>query len=210
MLLILSAIVSVTILEIMLSIDNALINASLAKKLPQHLQKKAVYFGISLGALFRVISLLLATLIISNPYIKTASALYLFWLAYEHLYLNKKDSWHSHPVRSVRSIFIQIALANLVFSIDNIIGVVGVSHSPYAIMTGVLLGVVALLFITPFVLRLMHTFPSLEKTTYILLIYIGVITLLDVFFQVDMPEYITFLFIVLAMFFAMQYDKRRS
>ena len=81
MLTFLSTVLSITVLELMLSVDNALVNASLAEELPERLQKKAIYIGIALGALFRFLCLFVATLIIENPLIKLVGALYLLWLA---------------------------------------------------------------------------------------------------------------------------------
>ncbi len=59
-----STILSITVLELMLSVDNALVNASLAEELPERLQKKAIYIGIALGAIFRFLCRFVATLII--------------------------------------------------------------------------------------------------------------------------------------------------
>ena len=206
----LSAILSVTLIEIMLSIDNALVNASLAKKLPHHLQQKALYGGIALGAVFKIIGLLVVSFLITNPFIKTLSALYLFWLAYEHLFAKPKEDWGLKKRNSPHFVITQLALANLVFSIDNIVGVVGISSHIFYIISGVLVGMVALLFITPLVLKLMHQFPSLEKMTYALLAYIGANILLQEYLHVSVPEYLTFVLIVLAMLITMAYDKKKS
>jgi predicted tellurium resistance membrane protein TerC len=69
---------------------------------------------------------------------------------------------------------------------------------------------IALLFITPFVLKLMHRFPSLEKMTYVLLAYIGATILLDEFLHIAVPEYITFIIILISMFLTMRYDRKKS
>lgn len=204
-----AALFSVAIIEILLSIDNALVNVSLAKKLPHHLQKKALFSGIILGGFFRIGGLLLASFFLTNPYIKILSALYLFWLAYEHLYTKSKDGWELKKRNRPHVIYAQVIIANLVFSIDNILGVVGISDHILYIILGVLVGVIALIFITPFVLRLMHQFPSLEKMTYILLIYIGSTVLFEEFSHYHIPEYITFLCISAAMFLAMRIDKKK-
>ncbi len=206
---ILGAVLSVTLIEIMLSIDNALVNASLAKKLPHHLQKKALYGGIALGALFKIIGLLVVSFLITNPFIKTLSALYLFWLAYEHLFAKHKEGWHLKKRNSPHFVITQLALANLVFSIDNIVGVVGISDHIFYIISGVLVGMIALLFITPLVLKLMHQFPSLEKMTYILLAYIGATILIEEFLHASIPEYITFVLIVIAMLITMRHDQKK-
>ena len=204
-----SAVLSVTIIEIMLSIDNALVNASLAKKLPHHMQKKALYGGIALGAFFKIVGLLVVSFLITNPFIKIISALYLFWLAYEHLFVKPKEGFELKKRNSPHFIITQLALANIVFSIDNIIGVVGISNHIFYIISGVLVGMVALLFITPLVLKLMHQFPSLEKMTYALLAYIGANILIEEFFSIAIPEYITFILIVIMMLLTMRHDQKK-
>lgn len=207
MITIVSAILSVALIEIMLSLDNALVNASLAKKLPHELQHKALIWGITLGGFFRISGLLLASFLITNPAIKILSALYLFWLAYEHLFAQTKPDWQIAKVKKHHFIITQLILANLVFSIDNILGVVGISHHIIAIVFGVIIGIVVLIYTTPFVLKLMHQFPSMEKMTYILLIYIGSITLIEEIVHYHVPEYITFFCIALAMTAAVRIDK---
>jgi predicted tellurium resistance membrane protein TerC len=52
-----SIIVSLFILEVLLSIDNALVNATLAEALPEHKRIKAIRIGIVLGAVFRLVAL---------------------------------------------------------------------------------------------------------------------------------------------------------
>ncbi len=205
-----TAIFSVAFIEILLSIDNALVNVSLAKKLPHHLQKKALISGIALGGFFRITGLLLASFLLTNPYIKTLSALYLFWLAYEHLFAKSKEGWELKKRNHPHMILAQVIMANFVFSIDNILGVVGISDNILYIVLGVLVGVIALIFITPFVLRLMHQFPSLEKMTYVLLVYIGSAILFEEFTHYHVPEYITFLCIATAMFIAIWIDRDTS
>lgn len=208
MLTFLSTVLSITVLELMLSVDNALVNASLAEELPERLQKKAIYIGIALGALFRFLCLFVATLIIENPLIKLVGALYLLWLAYAHFFRSPKEerSLKRHP--HFRLVVTQIALADLVFSIDNIVGAIGISSHFSYVVFGVAIGILTMIFVTPLMLRLMNTFPSLIKTAYGIIAYIGLAIMLEVVTHTHIPEYITFAFIIFTILATMWYDKK--
>src|ERR1035437_6238456 len=80
-----SIVASLFLLEILLSVDNALVNASLAEDLPPKQRLRAMRQGIIYGAGFRVVALVFASIIIHNIWIKTAGALYLIFLAIKHL-----------------------------------------------------------------------------------------------------------------------------
>ncbi len=204
----LSIIFSVIVLELILSVDNILVNASLAKDLPASLQKKAVYWGIGIAALFRVLCLFVATIIIQNPYIKVLGAFYLLYLSFSHFFLSKEEEKerqaHPHFVR----VILEIAVANLVFSIDNIVGVIGISSHFAYIVSGVLIGIVVMVVLTPQALRLMNAFPTLIKTAYVIIAYIGITILLDVFLHVSVSEYVTFGFIMAAVIGTILSDRR--
>ncbi len=210
MLTIISTILSIAILELMLSVDNALVNASLAEELPKKLQKKAIYIGIALGALFRFLCLFVATIIIENPIIKVMGALYLIWLAYSHFFRNKTEERELKRHPHFRLVIVQIALADLVFSIDNIVGAIGISsYFPYVVF-GVFIGITTMLFITPLMLKLMNIFPSLIKTAYGIIAYIGLVILFEAATHTHIPEYLTFAFIITAMLATMWHDRRRQ
>jgi YkoY family integral membrane protein len=208
MLTFISTISSIALLELMLSVDNALVNASLAEELPKKLQKRAIYIGIALGALFRFLCLFVATIIIENPAIKAIGACYLLWLAYSHFFRTPKEerSLKRHP--HFRLVIVQIALADLVFSIDNIVGAIGISSEYSYVVFGVAIGILTMIFVTPLMLRLMNTFPSLIKTAYGIIAYIGLAILFEVATHTHIPEYLTFAFIVFTILATMWYDKK--
>jgi YkoY family integral membrane protein len=206
----LSTILSIAILELMLSVDNALVNASLAEELPKKLQKRAIYLGIALGALFRVLCLFMATLIIENPGFKIAGALYLIWLGYSHFFRTKKEEYELRRHPHFHLVIGQIALADLVFSIDNVVGAVGISSEFGYVVFGVLIGITTMIFVTPLMLRLMNTFPSLIKTAYAIITYVGFIILVETFTHIHVPEYLTFALIISAILWTMHADKKRG
>lgn len=210
MLTFITTILSIAVLELMLSVDNAIVNASLAEELPKKLQKKAIYIGIALGALFRFLCLFVATIIIENPVIKITGAFYLLWLAYSHFFRSKKEEYELKRHPHFRLVIAQIALADLVFSIDNIVGAIGISSNYSYVVFGVFIGITTMIFVTPLMLRLMNTFPSLIKTAYGIIAYIGLAILFEAATHTHIPEYITFTFIVTAMIITMWHDRKKQ
>lgn len=206
----LSIILSITILELILSVDNALVNASLAEDLPPHLQKKAIYWGIGMGAIFRIICLFIATLIIQNPIIKVIGGLYLIYLAFSHFLRSQEDATELRKHPHFNKVIVQIALADLVFSIDNIVGVIGLSSHFAYIVIGVLIGIIAMIFITSEALKLMNAFPTLTRTAYGIIAYIGFSILVETFLKIHISEYVTFGIILLSIASTIFYDKYYS
>src|SRR5512142_224213 len=80
----LSIIVTLVILESLLSADNALVMAILVRPLPKHQQKRALMYGIAGAFVFRFLMLLFAILIIKLWYLRAAGGAYLAYLAGEH------------------------------------------------------------------------------------------------------------------------------
>lgn len=207
MLTIISTILSITVLELMLSVDNALVNASLAEELPPRLQKKAIYAGIAIGALFRVVCLFLASIIIENPIIKIIGGIYLVWLAYDHFFRNKKEEKELRKHPHFGKVIGQIAVADLVFSIDNVVGAIGISSHFSYVVFGVLIGIITMIFVTPIMLTLMNKFPTLIKTAYGIIAYIGLAILFDSIIGIHISEFITFILILIAVLLTMRYDQ---
>jgi predicted tellurium resistance membrane protein TerC len=197
MLTVLSTILSITVLELMLSVDNALVNASLAEELPPKLQKKAIYFGIGAGAVLRIICLFLATIILEN-------------IAFSHFFRSKSEEKELRKHPHFYKVIGEIALADLVFSIDNVVGAVGISSHFSYVVFGVLIGITTMLFVTPIMLTLMNKSPNLIKTAYGVIGYVGLSILIDAFLHFHIPEIITFVLILTAITATMLYDKKMN
>jgi YkoY family integral membrane protein len=196
----LAAIASIATLEVLLSVDNALVNASLAEELPREQQKKAIFAGIGLGALFRIASLLL----------KTIGALYLCYLAYEFFTRSKPESKEliKHP--HFKKVILEIAVADIVFSIDNIVGAVGISDNFNYVVFGVLVGIISMLFVTQIMSFLIHKFPTLERTAYIIIAFVGLSMLADLYAHFYIDEITKFFVILIMLVATIAYDMGRN
>ena len=81
----LTIIALLVMLEGVLSIDNALVLGLLAKRLPKHLQKRALTYGLVGAFVFRLISIGLASLLLKWWIVKLLGGGYLVYIAVKHL-----------------------------------------------------------------------------------------------------------------------------
>src|SRR6185503_19856956 len=139
--------VTLTVLEVVLGIDNVIFIAILAGKLPAHQQKKARQLGLSLALVTRILLLTLLTWMaqLTRPLfefmiwkydfsfsgrdlILLASGLFLLAKAtYEiHERLEVEDGEVTRRIApTFASVIIQILLLDIVFSLDSVITAVG-------------------------------------------------------------------------------------
>ncbi len=203
----LSIIVSLFIIEVLLSVDNALVNATLAESLPEEKRKKAIRIGILLGAVFRVVALFLVAIIIQNVWLKVLGGLYLVYLAMSHLgRIVNEEGKSITPKTTYRGVIFQIALADIVFSIDNVISAVSFSENIYIVMLGVGIGVVSMLFITPILSKLIHKYKGMPQAAYAIVGFVGVALLVETLTPVHISEVAKFAVVLAIALFTVWYE----
>lgn len=202
-----SIIVSLFIIEVLLSVDNALVNATLAESLPEGKRKKAIRIGILLGALFRIFALLLASIIIQNVWLKILGGAYLVYLAIAHLGKAVNEEGKIIKAKSTYAgVIAQIALADLVFSIDNVISAVSFSDNIYIVMFGVGIGIVSMLFITPLLSKLIEKYKGMPSAAYAIVGLIGVALVVETLSHIHIPEVQKFSAVLFICIFTVWYE----
>lgn len=203
----LSVILSLFIVEVLLSVDNALVNATLAESLPEEKRRKAIRIGILLGALFRVVALLLASFIIQNVWLKILGGLYLIYLMISHLGKPIDEEGKTIVAKpTFAGVIAQIALADLVFSIDNIISAVSFSENIYLVMIGVGIGIVSMLFITPILSKLIEKYKGMPQAAYAIVGLIGVVLILETTTHLHISEIYKFAGVLAICLFTVWYE----
>lgn len=200
-------ILSLFIIEVLLSVDNALVNATLAESLPEEKRKRALRIGILLGALFRIVALLLVSIIIQNEWLKVVGGLYLIYLAIVHLGKVVEESGKTiTPKTTYRGVIFQIALADIVFSLDNVVSAVSFSDNIYIVMIGVGIGVVSMLFITPILSRLIHKYKGMPAAAYAIVGLVGVALILETYTHMHIEEMYKFAVVGCIVAFTVWYE----
>jgi YkoY family integral membrane protein len=78
------------VLEGVLSIDNALVLGLLARRLPKHLQNKALTFGLVGALVFRIAAIATATFLLQWTFAKFLGGAYLVYVAFKHFVFGEK------------------------------------------------------------------------------------------------------------------------
>jgi YkoY family integral membrane protein len=181
-------------LEGILSIDNALVLALLAKPLPPHLQRKALTYGLVGAVVFRLIALSLTTYLMKWLWVKWVGGGYLIYVAASHFWKEwrgKKDSENedseSQKAKSKTptgkwafwKIVLIIELTDIAFAVDSILAAVALSNKFWVVFTGGLLGVILMRVAANAFITLIDRFPRMEVTAYLLVLVIGTKLVID-------------------------------
>ena len=192
------SLLTLTFLEIILGIDNIIFISIASSKLPEIKQKKARNWGLILAMAFRVILLFGISYIISlrQPFAHFTSKFFTvapsgqsiilaiggFFLLYKatNEIFEKMEGDPEKKIRhnttlnqTISKVIIQIALINLVFSIDSILTAIGLTSSvPIMISAVVISGIIMILFSGP-VGHFVNIHPSLQVLGLSFLIMIG-------------------------------------
>jgi YkoY family integral membrane protein len=176
----LPVIISLIIIEGLLSVDNALAIAALAKHLPEAEQKKALRYGIIGAYAFRGLCMWGAAWIIANPWLKIVGAAYLVHLMASHFSGQENEDGDDDPdgggkQRGFWMTVLAIEILDLTLSVDNVVAAVAIDGRLWVVCLGVFIGILALRFLAGYCIKLISRFPILEHTAFLLIGFVGCI-----------------------------------
>lgn len=163
-------------LEAVLSADNAIALASIAKGLDnRELQRQALNFGLLIAYVLRVLLIISAAWVIQFWQFELAGALYLLWLVGSYFFSHRSSEeentgrhfdnfWQAIPL---------IAFTDLAFSLDSVTTAIAVSDQIWLILMGGTIGVVALRFMAGLFIRWLQDYRHLEDAGYITVGLVG-------------------------------------
>ena len=188
-------------LEIVLSADNAIALAAIARKQPDPAaQQRALNLGLVFALLFRVVLILAAQWVLNFRPLMGAGAVYLLWLCLSHFFLqsaNDDDATTEESpgpgeaaTKSLAATAFTIALTDLAFSLDSVAAAVAVSDRIALVITGGVVGVVALRLSSGLFIRLLQRYRRLEAAGYLAVGLVGIQLSVRVFRpDVELPEW---------------------
>jgi len=200
-------------LEAVLSADNAIALAAIAQGLenPQ-LQRRALNFGLVVAFALRVVLILSATWVIRFWQFELAGAIYLLWLVFQHFTSDDQDQeGHHHGPRfnSLWQAIPLIGLTDLAFSLDSVTTAIAVSDQIWLVLTGGLIGVVALRFMAGLFIRWLAEFEHLEDAGFVTVALVGLRLLVKVVNDSYVPpEWM--MITAIALIFAWGFSKRKG
>jgi YkoY family integral membrane protein len=176
-------------LEAVLSADNAIALASIAKTLEdKRMQRKALNIGLILAFVLRIALIIAATWIIQFWQFELIGALYLLWLVFN--YFTSKEEEENLPrgksYSSLWQVIPLIAMTDLAFSLDSVTAAIAVADETWLIIIGATLGIITLRFLAGLFIRWLTEYTNLETAGYLTVGLVGMRLLV----RVINPEYI--------------------
>jgi YjbE family integral membrane protein len=146
-------------INIVLSGDNAVVIALACRALPPSQQKKAILFG-SVGAIvLRIILTFFAVFLLGLPYLKLIGAALLLWIGVGLLKGDDDEEeleGHSNLAAAIKTIIV----ADLVMSLDNVIGVAAAAKGNVPLLIiGLVISIPLIIYGSTLILKLMGRFP---------------------------------------------------
>jgi tellurite resistance protein TerC len=218
---VLFVVIQLIFLEGILSIDNAAVLGAMVSVLPSDQpvpyppplrflqgftnrvfgmqQLAALKVGLLGAYLGRGSMLLLATWVIRNPFLQVLGAIYLVKLAFDHLSVADQPGEEEvlQHERAAAGTFwlvvLNVELADLAFSLDNVVAAVALSDKLWLVLLGVALGIITMRFAAGIFTWLIKREPILATAAYIVVLNIGVELLLAEFLHMHFEAWQKFI-----------------
>jgi YkoY family integral membrane protein len=209
-------------LEGLLSADNAMVLAVLVLGLPRSEHQKALRYGIVGAFLFRGLAMLLARHMIRIAVVKIIGGAYLLWLPYQHFFRGDSDERRTPKaatpwlgLSAFWATVVRVELTDFVFAIDSILVAVAMSPKLWVVLTGGLLGIIAMRLVIGQLLVIVRRYPPLVDGAFIIIAWVGVKLVLEYLHSIhvidwEVPRWLSLGIIVVIFGIAFLYAKRQG
>ncbi len=198
----LTALLTLSFLEIILGIDNLIFITILVEKVEKSKQELARKLGLSLALVTRVILLLFISSImqLSEPIftvfehgfsvrdlILLVGGLFLIAKATFEIH-DKMEATHTESIANIKKgsfvkIIIQIGLLDIVFSLDSVITAIGMAKDIRIMIAAIMIAIVIMLVFAKSVADFVNTHPTFKILALSFLLLIGVVLVAESFGQ---------------------------
>jgi YkoY family integral membrane protein len=178
-------ILTLALLEGILSVDNALVLAVMVKDLPPKFRRRALTWGMWGAFIFRLLAVIFAVFIMKMWYFKLAGGAYLVYISMKHMYMFGHGSGSEDGKSKKKAtlnfwyIVFLVEMTDIVFSIDSITTAVAMTNKISIIWIGGIMGIVAMRLLSNLFVNILERFPRTEDLAYQLVFFVGTKLLLE-------------------------------
>jgi YjbE family integral membrane protein len=167
-------------INIVLSGDNAVVIALAARSLRPEEQRRAIFWGSGFAVVLRIGLTLVAVQLMALPYLQIIGGLLLLWIGIqllsEEAESDEDATTHDNLIAAIRTILV----ADLVMSLDNVIGVAAAAKGNLALLVlGLAISIPLVIFGSSMMIRLMERFPIVVRLGAALIGWVGGETLVS-------------------------------
>lgn len=190
---------SLVVLEGLLSADNAIVLAVMVRHLPPKEQKHALMYGLAGALIFRIIAIFLITILAQYWEIQVLGGLYLLYMAGSHIkefFDNRKNPEEHHEIKEPKKqsgfwmTVLKVELTDIAFAIDSILAAVaiaitlphisetsigGINLGQFSVMViGGFIGVVIMRYAANIFIKVLEIKPGLEIAAFLIVGWVGI------------------------------------
>ncbi|MCC7304919.1 MAG: TerC family protein [Alphaproteobacteria bacterium] len=188
---------TLSILEIVLGIDNVIFLSIVSSKLPARQQKKARTIGLALALLMRIVMLcgiawivgLTATVFMLGDHavswrdiILAVGGLFLLYKGTHEIHNTVEGDEEHHAAKkkaSFASVILQIVILDLVFSLDSVITAVGMTENLGVMIAAVVFAIIIMMVASEPTAAFVQKHPTVKMLALSFLLLVGVALLAD-------------------------------
>ena len=191
-----AALLTLTVLEIVLGIDNLVFLAIVSNRLPKSQQESARRLGLTLALVLRVGLLLMLTWLaaLTTPLVTVASfelslrdlvlglgGLYLLYKGVTEIHetVEGAGSHDAKPAASFAAVIAQIMILDLVFSLDSIITAVGMTNNRPVMIAAIVIAILVMMFAAGAVSGFINKHPTVKMLALAFLVLVGTALIAD-------------------------------
>jgi YjbE family integral membrane protein len=178
------ALLQVILIDIVLAGDNAVVIGMAAAHVPKDHRAKVIFWGLAAAVVLRIALASVTTILLNVIGLMLAGGILLLWVAWR-LYRDLR-AHHSGPCepddekltqighKSVRQAIIQITLADLSMSLDNVLAVAGAAmHHVWVLAVGLVLSVALMGAAANFIANILDRHRWIGYAGLILVVYVA-------------------------------------
>jgi YjbE family integral membrane protein len=157
----LQAILAITLIDLAMSGDNALVIGMVARGLPRAQRRRAIVFGAGAAVALRVAAAAVVTLLLTIQYLQLIGGVALVVIAYRLVRPEGDQGPKVREVTTLRAAILTILAADFAMSLENVLGVGAAAHGNIALLLfGLGLSIPIVLFGSGMVIGLLDRFPQ--------------------------------------------------
>lgn len=178
------ALLQVILIDIVLAGDNAVVIGMAAAHAPKEHRAKIIFWGLAIAVVLRIALASVTTILLNVIGLMLAGGILLLWVSWR-LYRDLR-AHHSGPTelddeklaaighKSVRQAIIQITLADLSMSLDNVLAVAGAAmHHVWVLAVGLILSVALMGAAANFIANILDRHRWIGYAGLILVVYVA-------------------------------------
>ncbi|MBF0713807.1 hypothetical protein HZY83_03815 [Gemella sp. GH3] len=190
---------SLILLEGLLSADNAIVLAIMVRHLPHNQQKKALLYGLFGALFFRIVAIFLITVLAKYWQIQVIGGLYLLYMSIIHIIdFYKKLGSSPEEVEEISKgkesgfwmTVLKVELTDIAFAVDSILAAVaiaitlphisetsigGINLGQFIVMViGGIIGVIIMRYAANVFIKVLNDKPGLELAAFLIVAWVGI------------------------------------